>query len=109
VDVDFVDEHTRIQESAIRIQNSSDSRFLIPDSFLFYGDDGDLPAVLAVIFEADLAIDLGEQGVVLAQADVEAWFEAAPLLTDENRSAGDEVAVVTLDAETLRIAVSTVA
>jgi hypothetical protein len=109
VDVDFVDEHTRIQESAIRIQNSSDSRFLIPDSFLFYGDDGDLPAVLAVVFEADLAVDLGEQGVILAQPDVEPGLEPASLLPYENRAARHEVAVVTLDAETLRIAVSTVA
>src|SRR5687767_11444550 len=82
---------------------------LIPDSFLFYGDDGDLPAVLAVVFEADLAVDLREQGVILAQPDVEPGLEAASLLPHENRAARHEVAVVTLDAETLRIAVSTVA
>ena len=65
----------------------------------------DLAAVLAVVFEADLAVDLGEQRVILAQPDVEPGLEAASLLPHEDRPAGDEVAVVTLDAETLRIAV----
>jgi hypothetical protein len=47
--------------------------------------------------------------VILAEPDVEAGLEAASLLTHEDRPACDEVPVVTLDAETLRIAVSTVA
>jgi hypothetical protein len=101
VDVDFVDEHRRIQVSGIRIQNSSDSRFLIPDSSSFYGDDGNLPAVLAVVLEADLAVDLGEQGVIFAEPDIEARLETTSLLTHEDRPAGDEIPVVTLDAETL--------
>ena len=65
--------------------------------------------MLAVVFETDLAVDLGEEGVILPQPDVEAGLETASLLPHEDRPAGDEIAVVTLDAETLRITVSTVA
>jgi hypothetical protein len=109
VDVDFVDEHKK--DSGLRNQDSesSDSRDLIPDSSLFYGDDADLPAVLAVVLEANLAVDLGEQGVVFSEPDIEPRLEATPLLPNEDRATGDEVAVVTLHAETLRVAVPTVA
>ena len=65
--------------------------------------------MLAVVLEADLAVDLGEQRVIFAEPDIEAGFEAASLLTHEDRPAGDEIPVVTLDAETLRIAVPAVA
>ncbi len=65
--------------------------------------------MLAVVFEADLAVDLREQRVVLAEADVQARLEAAPLLANQDRAAGDQVTVVTLDAEALRVAVAAVA
>jgi hypothetical protein len=65
--------------------------------------------VLTVVLEADLAVDLREERVVFRQPDVEAGIEAAALLSHENRSATHEVAVVTLDAETLRVAVAAVA
>ena len=55
------------------------------------------------------AVDLREQRVVLAEADVEAGPEPAAALTHEDRSAGDDVAVEPLDAEALRIAVAPVA
>jgi hypothetical protein len=75
---------------------------------LFDRNDGDFAAVLAVIFEPDLAVNLREQRVVLAEPDVQTRVEPASLLTDENRSAGDDVAVVALDAEALRVAVAAV-
>ena len=65
--------------------------------------------MLAVIFEADLAINFREQGVVLAEPHIESRLEATTLLTNENRSARDDHAVVALDAEPLRIAVAPVA
>ena len=77
-------------------------------AYLLYGDDRDLAAVLAVIFKADLAINFREQRVVLAEADIESGLEAATLLTNENRSARYEHAVVALHAEPLRIAVAPV-
>jgi hypothetical protein len=42
------------------------------------GNDADLAAVLAVVLEADLAVDLREQRVVLAEADVEAGLKRRP-------------------------------
>jgi len=65
--------------------------------------------VLAVIFEADLAVRFRVEGVVLAQPDVEAGFESTPLLPHEDRSTGHDVAVVPLDAQALRVAVAPVA
>jgi hypothetical protein len=70
--------------------------------------DGNPAAVLPVIFEAHATADLGEQRVVLAEPNVQARLEAAPLLTHEDRSAQYEVAVVALDAEALSVAVAAV-
>ena len=64
--------------------------------------------MLAVIFESDFAIELGKQRVVLAEPDVQAGLEAASLLAHQDRAAGDEVTVVTLDAKALCIAVPAV-
>ena len=58
--------------------------------------------------EGNDAIDDCEDGVVLAETDVQARAEPATALADENRATGYEVAVVTLDAQPLRIAVAAV-
>src|SRR4029079_5874874 len=76
---------------------------------LLDGNDADFASVLAVVFEADLAVHLRKERVVLAEPDVEPGLEASALLAHENRSASDDVAVVTLHAEALRIAVAPVA
>ena len=65
--------------------------------------------MLAVVLEADLAVNLGEERVILAQADVQTRLEPAALLTDEDRTARDHVAVVTLDPQPLRVRVAAVA
>ena len=62
----------------------------------------------AVIRELDRAVDLRKQRVVLAEADVQTGTEPPAALADEDRSAGDEVAVVALDAQALRVAVAPV-
>ena len=72
-------------------------------------NDADATAVLAVILETDFAAHFGEERVVFAEPDVESRFEPASLLADEDGTARDEVAVVTLHAESLRIAVAAVA
>ena len=107
VDVDFVDEHVS-QDQETRLSRGRERPG--PDrSLLFDRNDADLAAVLAVILEADLAVDLGEERVVLAEADVQARLESTSLLAHQDRPAGDEIAVVTLHAEALRIAVAAVA
>ena len=70
--------------------------------------DADHSALGAVVFELDRAVDLREQGVVLAAADVEAGIESAAALAHQDRPAGHDVAVEALDAEALRIAVAAV-
>src|SRR5262249_2964678 len=82
VDVDFVDEH------------------------LLDWLDADAAPVAAVVLELHAACDLREDRMVLAETGVEARREPAALLTDDDRAARDEVPVVRLDAEPLRIAVA---
>ena len=62
-----------------------------------------------MVFESHAARYLREQRVVFAEADVEAGSEPPSALPDENRPACNDVAVVPLDAQALRIAVSAVA
>ena len=62
-----------------------------------------------MVLEADSTIHLGEQGVVLTEPDVEPGSKPAPALTHEDGTTRHNVAVVTLDAKTLRIAVAPVA
>ena len=86
-DVDFVDEH---QE-------------------LFYWQDADSAPPRAVVFKPHTAADLREERVVFAQPDVQSGREPSSALPHQNRSAGHDVAVVTLDAQPLRVAVAAVA
>src|SRR6266487_521562 len=65
-------------------------------------------AARAVILELDRPVDLCEEGVVLAESDVEPRAEPPPALPHEDRSPGDDVAVVAFDAEALRVAVAPV-
>src|SRR6476659_2088422 len=74
----------------------------------FQRNDADHASAGAVILELDRAIDFREQRVVLAETDVQAGPELAAALPNQNRPAGDNVAVVPLDAETLRVAVAAV-
>jgi hypothetical protein len=73
-----------------------------------HGNYGDTPAVLTVVLESYLPIELGVQRVVLPQPDIEAGFESPPLLSHQNRPAGDDVSIVALDAKALRVAVAAV-
>ena len=67
------------------------------------GIDGDETADLAAILEADYAIDLSKEGIVLAAAYVCAGLERGSALTDEDGAAGDGFAAEALDAEPLCI------
>src|SRR5262245_55116331 len=71
------------------------------------GEDAD-EARVAPALEPDVAVDLREQGVVVAATHVEAGLEASPALAHEDAAAGDELAAEALDAEHLRVRVTTV-
>src|SRR6185295_8572579 len=73
------------------------------------GKDVDELAVPAAVLELDHAVDLGEEGVVLAAADIRAREELRPALADEDRSARDRLAAVPLDPEVLRVRIAAVA
>src|SRR5690349_12874523 len=63
--------------------------------------DVDKLAHAAPVAEIDHAGHLGEQGIVLAPADVEAGLDLGAALPDDDRTAGDELAAEDLHAEPL--------
>src|SRR3954463_3343304 len=79
-----------------------------PLGVLFNREDTDDPAACAVVLESYPAGGGGEDRVVLAEPCVEAGPEAAPALPHDDGAAGDDVAVVRLDAEPLRIGIAAV-
>src|SRR5437763_15879900 len=69
----------------------------------------DLAAARAVVFVAHAPVDFREQRVVFAQPDVQPRQEPPSALAHEDGPAGHDVAVVALNAEPLRVAVTAVA
>jgi hypothetical protein len=65
--------------------------------------DVDEAAVLALVLEANDAIDLGEEGVVFAAAYVGSGFERGAALTDNDASTEDGLTAEDLDAEPLGV------
>jgi hypothetical protein len=63
-------------------------------------DDADLTATLADAV-LDNAVDLGEEGVIAATADVETRVDPGTALTNENRSRSHRLAIEGLGAEPL--------
>src|SRR5207249_206819 len=71
--------------------------------------NADDAAARAVVLEADAAVDLREDRVVLAPARVQSGPEATSALPHDDGAAGHHVAVVSLHAEALRIGIAPVA
>ena len=69
----------------------------------FGGIDVDEAAVLTTILEANHAADLGEEGVVLAAADVRAGLQRCATLTDDDAATEDSLAAENLNAESLGV------
>jgi hypothetical protein len=63
----------------------------------------DEAAVLATVLEADHAADLGEEGVVLAAADVCAGLQRCATLTDDDAATEDSLTAEYLNAKSLRV------
>ena len=70
--------------------------------------DGDEPSELTAVGELHDTVDLGEQGVIGATADVFAGFQGCSALTNQDGSTGDDLAAEALDAEPLCIGVAAV-
>lgn len=62
----------------------------------------------SAIDELDVAIDLGEEGVVATATDVDAGLEAGAALADDDGAAGNELTAKGLDAEPLGVGIATV-
>jgi len=59
--------------------------------------------MLATILELHHAANLGEKGVVLTAADIEAGLQRGSTLANQDRAAGHGFAAEALDAEALRV------
>src|SRR5580692_6713838 len=74
----------------------------------YVGVDVDVLAHAAAVAEFDHAGDFGEQGVVLAAADVHAGLHFGAALTHDDGTAGDKLTAEGLYAQPLRIGVAPV-
>ena len=72
------------------------------------GKDADDASACAVVFKSDAAGDFREDRVVLSATSVEAGLEATTTLPHDDRTAWDQIAVVSLDTEALRIGIAAV-
>src|SRR5687767_10068549 len=70
---------------------------------------GGLADVDLAALELDLAVDQGEDRVVLADADVEAGNELRAALAEDDGAGGDGLAAVSFYAEVLGVGVAAVA
>ena len=70
--------------------------------------DGDLLAVPAQALKADNTAGLGVQGIVAAAAHVDAGVDVGAALTDQNIARQDVLAVSTLGAQALALAVAAI-
>src|SRR3954447_3453530 len=70
--------------------------------------DADDAAVCAVVLELHPARDFGEDRVVLAEPGVQPGPGPPAALPHDDRAAGDDVAVVSLDPEALRVGLAAI-
>jgi hypothetical protein len=70
--------------------------------------DADEPAQAAAVPELDHTGHLGEQRVILAPADVVAWFESGPSLAHNNRAARHQLPAENLYSQPLRVGIAPV-
>ncbi len=70
--------------------------------------DADPLFVLAEFFESDHAINLGEQGVIPAAADVCSWMDFGAELSDDYRSGGNLLTAKFLDSPSLAYGIPSV-
>ena len=83
--------------------------FGIPYCILLLGSvDGAHFAILAHTLELDVTVDLSEQGVVLANADVVARMDMSASLTNQNIAGQNELTISTLRAQTLGLGITAV-
>ena len=69
----------------------------------FGGVDVDEATVLALVLEANDAVDLGKEGVVFSAADVCSGLERGAALSDDDASTQDGLTAEDLDAEPLGV------
>jgi hypothetical protein len=75
---------------------------------LFRGDDADKLAQPSAVAKCNHAVNLGEQGVVFAPADVFTGLDFGAALAHDNRPARNQLPAESLHAEPLRIRVAPV-
>ena len=70
--------------------------------------DGDLLAVLAQTLEANHTVDLGEQGVVAAAANIHTGVNVSAALTNQDVAGQNVLTISALGAETLGLGITAI-
>ena len=70
--------------------------------------DGNLLAILTQTLKLDAAVHLGEQGVIAADAHVDAGMDMGAALADQNVSGQHKLTVSPLHAQPLRLRVAAI-
>ena len=76
--------------------------------FLLLGVHGALPAILTLALELDMTVDQSEQGVVSADADIDAGMDMRASLANQDVAGQNELTVSALHAQSLRLGITTV-
>ena len=81
---------------------------LLDTRLLLQSVDGALTAILAHALELDGAVNQSKQGVVAADADIDAGMDVGASLANQDVASQNELTVSTLNAQTLCLGITTV-
>ena len=70
--------------------------------------NGALTAILALALELDSTVNQSEQGVILADTNVDTGMDVGASLANQDVASQNELTVSTLNAQTLRLGITTV-
>ena len=95
------------------MDRKKDCRSILQQSFGLYSRlllsvNGALTAILTLALELDGTVDQSEQGVILADADIDTGMDVGASLADQDVAGQNELTVSTLDAQALGLGVTAV-
>ena len=82
--------------------------FVLDTSQLLLSVNGALTAILALALELDGTVNQSEQGVILADTNVDTGMDVGASLANQNVAGQNELTVCTLDAQALSLGITAV-
>ena len=100
--------HTIILHFAFSIKKTAAEKAAVFLNQLLLSVNGALTAILALALETDGAVNQSEQGVVTADADIDAGMDVSASLANQNVAGQNELTVSALHAQALRLGITAV-